>query len=67
MSVVLDHLPDDVADKADTLEVTGAFEAAAHEHRRAAALYAYHGDRGAFEHETQAAVRCSRAADTRPL
>lgn len=65
--MVLDRLPEDVADKAAVLEVTGRFEAAGHEHRRAAALFAHQGNRGAFEHETQAAVRCFRAAETRPL
>lgn len=67
MSAVLDRIPDDVADKADALEVTGRFEAAGHEHRRAAALFAHNGDRGAFEHENLAAARCFRAAEVRPL
>lgn len=67
MSAVLERIPEDVADKAAVLEATGSFEAAGREHARAAALFAYRGDRGAFEHETQAATTCRRAAHTRPL
>lgn len=67
MSAVLDRIPDDVADKAAVLEVIGSFEAAGREHQRAASLFAYHGDRGAAERESQAATTCFRAAETRPL